>query len=514
METVNSLWNQAQQFAALGDADRAYATFARIIAVEPAHAESLLQLSYLESMRGRYRAAREFALRAAATRPRQLDTVVELLSRLRTFNEHDAFDACIARLPPLAHLPIPALLALGAQLSYFNDQSGALRFLDEAARGDPDFPPTLAARGHVLMYMGRLDQAFADLERCTRLAPALAQAWWLLSRIGVAEGRDRRIAELRRRLPSISKPDDRVLLLFALHNELDAMGLFDEAWASLDEACRIKRASIRYEPASTTALVDDLVALRLPRRAPPPDASGGPLFIVGMHRSGTSLLEDLLDRHPDVRGLGELYDFTHQMRLATDHHCRGPLDRTIVARSAGVDFAAIGRGYRANVAWRRGGARWYSDKLPSNVLNVGFIGAALPESVVLHTVRDPMETCFSALRELFSDACPYSYDQREVAHYHREYRRLIAHWQGTEAARIIDVHYDQLVGDTQTAMQAVLDAVGIPFDGAVVRPRTAERGIATASAVQVRGAIRAQARPKWESYAEWLEAMREALAGN
>ena len=268
-----------------------------------------------------------------------------------------------------------------------------------------------------------------------------------------------------------------------------------------------------YRADESRALVDALVAMPVVP-APPRDAAPGtrtPIFIVGMHRSGTTLLEQLLDGHPEVRGVGELYDFTSQMRLATDHHCRGIIDRTIVERAGGVDFDAVGAGYLADMAWRLGPERCFTDKLPSNFLNLGFILRALPHARVLHMVRDPMETCFSNLRELFSEANPYSYDQLELADFHGQYRRLMAHWRAAYPGRILDVDYAALTRDTEGVLRGVSAFCGLDFDASMLAMGQRKRGVATASAVQVRQGVVARETPKWAPYAEYLEPMRRAL---
>src|SRR5690606_268102 len=196
---------------------------------------------------------------------------------------------------------------------------------------------------------------------------------------------------------------------FGLHMVMDGLGEYRAAWDALESACRAKRGTLTHDPAATRELFDRLAAIPV-RHGGTAASPGGktPVFIVGMHRSGTSLLEQLLDASPEVRGLGELYDFTSAMRLATDHHCRGVVDATIVERSRDVDFARVGRRYLEGLAWRLGNEPVFVDKLPSNFLNIGFICRALPQARILHMVRDPMETCFSNLRELFSDANPHS----------------------------------------------------------------------------------------------------------
>ena len=177
-----------------------------------------------------------------------------------------------------------------------------------------------------------------------------------------------------------------------------------------------------------------------------------------------------------------------------------------------IDYAAIGQGYLGSIAWRTGGKPFCVDKLPSNFLNLPFIFAALPEARVLHMVRDPVETCFSNLRELFSDACPYSYDQQELAIYCRMYLRLMEHFQERFAGRFLDVSYDSLVGDTGNTLRRVTAHCGIAFDPVMLDPASRAKGVATASAVQVRGAVAPRGTARWKPYAVQLQPMLEGIA--
>ena len=230
-----------------------------------------------------------------------------------------------------------------------------------------------------------------------------------------------------------------------------------------------------------------------------------------MHRSGTTLLEQLLDRSPQVRGVGERYDFTSAMRYATDHPCRGVVDETVVGRAGDVDFAEVGRHYLASMAWRLGDEPCFVDKLPSNFLNIGFICRALPQARILHMVRDPMETCFSNLRELFSEANAYSYDQLELAGHFKQYRQLMAHWHAAWPGRILDVSYAGLVADPIAQMQRIAGFCGIDWTPAMAAPRREGQAVATASAVQVREAVSPRPIAKWMPYAGWLQLLARAL---
>ena len=511
-QNIDSLLVRAEGLAATRDFAHARQALQAAETLAPDDARAPLQLSYVESLDGRYRAAREAALRAHALRPRGDAVVQELVRRLRTFNEAGALRECMQRLPPLREVSIPLLLTFAAQLSYLNRQDEALALLDEAHRGDPDYPPTLVSRGQVLTYLGRIDEAEADLIRCVRRAPELASAWWSLSRLRRQTPESNHIDAIRTQL---SRPgrraEDVALLAFALHKEFDDLGDVPAAWQALELGCRAKRSTLRYAASETRAVVDALIAAPTPAVAERDAEGPTPIFIVGMHRSGTTLLEQLLAGHPGVAALGELYDFTSRMREATDRHCRGVIDTTVVERAGAVDFAQVGRGYLDGVAWRLEGATAFTDKLPTNFFHVGHICRALPHAKILHMRRDPMETCFSNLRELFSDANPHSYGQHELADYHAQYRRLMAHWHARFPGRVLDVDYAGLTAQPDVEMRRVAAFCKLDFTPAMLDPRGQYRGVATASAVQVREGVRARAEPKWRRYASWLEPLRTAL---
>ena len=460
-----------------------------------------------------YREARRQALLAHEAAPRQPEAILEVVQRLRPYGEALAVRGQFERLKPLKRASIPVLLRFAQVASAMNLQAEALACLDEARRGDPGFPPTLAARAQVLTYLGRIDEAAAELKNCLARAPELAQAQWQRARLREWNAGENHVEALRRELARPGrKPGELVLLLYALHKELDDLGEHDQAWETLAEACRLRRASIEYDEAENARLFDALAAL--PTQAPAPGSNQDgpvPIFVVGMHRSGTTLLEQMLARHSQVRDMGELYDFTAQMRWATDHHCRGVVDREIVERSAGVDLADVGRRYVESIGWRAQGKAFAVDKLPSNFLNLGFILQALPQARVLHMVREPMETCFSNLRELFSDANAYSYDQREQAGYFDRYRRLMDHWRERFPGRIHDVPYDALVGDSEATLRAVAAYAGFDFEPAMLRPGEGGGVAATASAAQVRGGVRKRGVARWKPYETRLEPLARRL---
>jgi len=509
---IAALGAQAEQHAAAGQFDQAIACHLRVLDLAPGRVDSLLQLSYLHSLAGHYRLAEDCLQRAQASAQATPAQLLGMIARLRTFNDIPALLAVLRRIGPPSRMPVPGLITAASHLTYANLPEQAIAYLDEARRADPDFPPTLLARAQVLMYLGRFDEAEQDIVRSQRRAPEIAQGYWLRAALG-RQTRERNGAQAITR--ELARPGrsaaDKALLEFALHKTLDDLGDYESAWQALMRGCAHKRSTLDYDPARTQRLFDALHAL-----PPLPEAPGGsdaarPVFIVGMHRSGTTLLEQMLCGSPQVKGIGELYDFTSAMRHATDHHCRGVLDEEIVRRAPAADLAAAGRRYLASTAWRLQGEACFTDKLPSNFLNVGFIAAALPQARILHMVRDPMETCFSNLRELFSEANPYSYDLRELGDFHQRYRTLMAHWHQRLPGRILNVSYARLLREPDAVMREVSAFCGIDYSADMLETESRQRGVVTASAVQVRARPQTESKPKWAPYAAPLAVLAERL---
>ena len=479
----------------------------------PQPARVWIELSYVESFLGHYRAASDAITAATRLTIHGREEMGDLIARLRTFNDAQGLRTVALGLLR-ASAPDPGLLVSSAgQLSNMNDHGLALECARKAVLVDPSGIGARMTRGQLLAQHGEIEAASADFQWCLERAPRIAPVWWALARLKRQTAGSNHVAALRGllALPGSGQADI-AHVAFALHKELDDIGEVDAAWQALDQACSAKRSTLQYSVDDTRMLVDALVAspVGISNGRVATAAGTTPIFIVGMHRSGTTLLEQLLDAHPQVHGVGELYDFTSAMRYATDHHCQGVIDPVIVARSQELDFAEVGQRYLDGMAWRLGQESHFTDKLPSNFLNTGFICQALPQAKILHMVRDPVETCFSNLRELFATANPYSYDQHELADYFIQYRRLMAHWKASYPGRILDVDYARLTADPAGTMREVATFCGLDYVPAMSDTRST-RAVSTASAVQVRDRVIRRDVPKWVPYAKYLQPLIGAL---
>ena len=504
---------RAERHALAGNWDAARAEWLGILAVAPDPADAMLSLSYVESMAGRYRAAHEWTMRAVRAAPRSVDGLLSLMRRLRTFNEAATLRGIVDALLGHPRLPPPVLVESARQLSNLNDHELAMRCAQAAVAAAPDAPPARLVHGLMLAHFARIEEAQAEFEWILARNASVAPAWWALSRLRKQTPGSNHVQQLRALLakPGLTGPD-KAAAARALHKELDDLGDVEGAWQALEVLCRTMRASVRYDAGESRALIEALMAFPPGPVLETPISAKVPIFIVGMHRSGTTLLEQLLDASPQVRGVGELNDFTSAMRYATDHQCLDVVDMTLVERARAIDFAEVGRRYLGGLAWRFGEERFFTDKLPSNFLNIGFICRALPHARILHMVRDPVETCFSNLRELFSDTTNlYSYDQVELGRYHLEYRRLMAHWHAVFPGRILDVDYARLTADPGVVMREVAAFCGIDYVDGMRSTSSSNRAVSTASSIQVRGEVTRRETPKWAPYGSHLQPLIRVL---
>jgi tetratricopeptide (TPR) repeat protein len=479
---------------------------------------ALLRSSHIELANDHYRLARDYTLRASATHPQDVSDCLSLLQQLRTFNLSTHIHEFIAHLSPVQRANAQLLHAVAAQLAYQNESARALELIDQGLALQPGSLNFLLPRAQMLVFLGRIAEAESDFHQCIRRQPNMAHAWWALSGLKRHTCDSNHVAVLRQMLaepPGNLK--DTAYLGYALHQELHDLGDIEGAAGALSLACRSQRQRHQYSRQATHSLFAELKKLPFDRSIPArtaPSAERVPIFIVGMYRSGTTLLEQLLDGHPDVVGLGEISDFITQLRYAADHWCGDVVDPEILRRAPGFDYGAIGRGYLDSVEWRcRGRHTHFIDKLPANFLNVGFILQALPEARILHTVRDPVETCFSNLREFFSDGTNlHSYDQIDLADYYNHYSDLMTHWHSLFPGRILDVEYSELTRDTQKTLRQACDFCKLPYSPSMLDLVSNTRSVSTASTVQVRGPVTALEVPKWAPYRDYLSPLIRELA--
>lgn len=339
----------------------------------------------------------------------------------------------------------------------------------------------------------------------------LAEAADLMSALGRESAA---IELLQRRLPEIEDDEGRMEIHFRLGQLLDGQGLAAEAMAHFAEGNRLKGA--RFDPGHYAGLIDRLVdafgevaIARMPRAR---HGDRRPVFIVGMPRSGTSLVEQIIASHPLAHGAGELTDIGI-LALATG--ARGDEYPESVSALGQADVDRFAHAYRQRLDALAPGAVRITDKMWQNFEFLGFIELLFPEARVIHCTRDPLDTGLSCFTQLFyGDGVAFSYDLTHIGAYYRQYRRAMSHWRNVLSLPMLDCAYETLIEDVESVTRRLLDFVGLPWDDACLRFFDNDRIVQTASHDQVRRPIYRSSVARHLRYREWLGPLERALAGD
>lgn len=413
-----------------------------------------------------------------------------------------------------------ALDAAAATAAALGDHQLALELSSRAVKAAPRETKALYNYATALWANGQLTAAAAEYGRILSITPDDHEAWLHRTQIVQATPSSNHIDALRvlaSRAPSW-RPE--VSYRYALFKELDDLARHDEAFEELNRAARLKRRHTLYSIEQDVETMDAIArafskhwAMRpMPASAP----AEAPIFIVGLPRSGTTLIERVLASHPDVAGLGELNTLTTEVMRAAKALSIAPKDRAglVWAAANEIDHAALGRRYLEQVRPLAGQKLRFTDKLPLNFLYVGLIRRALPEARIILVSRGRLDTCFSMYRTLFRDAYPFSYDMAECGLYYQAYRKLMGHWLHVFGNKIHEVRYEDLVADFEPQVRHLLHYCGLEWDANCLAFERNPQPCATASAAQVRRPLYSEGIGSWQRYARHLEPLAMALGNS
>lgn len=448
---------------------------------------------------------------AAPDDPQALCDVVESLLRI---GEVVAARECLAR-PALAHATEPAwLLRLSDFRQRLDENTESLALIERAIQAGAGGAEIQFHHGVQLYFNGRLADAESELEACVRQAPTRGRAVLALSRLRRQTEEHNHLEPIASGIARVSPGSrDHAALEFAHYKELDDLDRRDEAWDALLRGNAIMRARNPFDADAQRTYLERLTGLCDEHRVQPGESvqdGPQPIFIIGMARSGTTVLERMLGNHSDVTSAGELVDFGNQLHWAADtNHTQS---QAFLDRLPRLDLAEVGRRYLAQTQWRAKGKPFYIDKQPPNWALAGLIHAALPQAKLLHLVRDPVDLCFSNWRAFFGDTYAYSYDMAALAAYHQAYLRTMAHWHRVMPGVILDVSYSGLVGEPEAVMRKVVAHCGLEWEPGCLDMRSNPAPVATLSAAQVRTPLHARAFGEWRRYEAQLSGLARRLS--
>ena len=372
--------------------------------------------------------------------------------------------------------------------------------------------------GHALKTVGRLPEAIESYRAAAGARADFGDAYWSLANLKTYRFGEAEIALMRDQEASgTAALVDRTHLCFALGKAMEDRGEIDQSWFYYERGNALKRSESRYRPevieANTKGQIAFCTRSFFARRTGWGDARPDPIFILGLPRAGSTLIEQILASHSQVEGTQELADI---QRMALELQGRDPdLDNprypAAFTDMAEADFRRLGEKYLADTRIYRTDKPFFIDKMPNNFRHIGLIHLILPNARIIDARRDPMSCCFSNLKQLFANGQEFTYSVEDIARYYRTYLDLMRHCDEVLPGRVLRVHHEDVVADLEGSVRRMLDYCGLEFEQACVDFHKTRRSVRTPSSEQVRQPIFRDGLEQWKRYEPWLGPLKSAL---
>jgi len=491
--------------------DAAEAQLASVSALAPAHPEVLRLRALVAQIRGRHDEAASLLRRVVEARPYDALPWNNLGTSLAEGGDMNGAIVAFRRAAELAPQRAAPWFNLGRALDAAGRVDEAHAALTNALARDPAHMAARLTLARVLQFMGRVDEAEAEFRSVLSTHPDAALAWYGLSTVRTVRfnaDETRAIEEVYARADLVT--EERIGVGFALSKALEDQGRYAEAFAVLTAANATKRRTLAWDArvfTQSTRNIDAMFA-RPAATSAPPDLGKEVIFVFGLPRSGSTLVEQILAAHPSVNGANELEDLNFV--IEGESRRRGGPFPSWVPQMAPADWERLGREYLARTAQWRKDRPVFTDKGLTNWAYVGALRAMLPGARFVNTRRDPVENCLACFRQSFARELGFTYDLAEMAAFWRDYDRLMRIWQQRYPGRIHDVVHERLVAEPEAEIRALLAACGLEFDATCLRFHEVERNVRTASAAQVRQPLRADT-ARAARYGTLLDPLRAML---
>jgi tetratricopeptide (TPR) repeat protein len=448
-----------------------------------------------------YHAARYDYAQALAGRHRHVEALAQVRRLLLIEPRNPLFRA----------LEGNALIGLG-------DYAAAISLFCELREETPGNPTLHLAIGHAHKTVGHQQDAIESYRRAASVRPTFGDAYWSMANLKTYRFTDAEIAQMRAQETARSTPVvDRYHFCFALGKALEDRAQYEESFRLYERGNALKRAEIRYDPEAFERNIQrqaelctrEFFAARQGQGSP--DQS--PIFIVGLPRAGSTLIEQILASHSAVEGTKELADIPRLVQQLNGRESDGS-KRGYPAVLADLDaeqLQRLGESFIADTKIYRQGKPFFIDKMPNNFRHIGLIHLILPNAKIIDARREPMACCFSNFKQLFASGQEFTYALEDIGRYYRTYVELMAHWDSVLPDRILRVQHEAVVDDLETNVRRIIEFCGLDFEPQCVEFYKTERSIRTASSEQVRQPIFKEGLDRWRNFEAWLGPLRSAL---
>jgi tetratricopeptide (TPR) repeat protein len=402
------------------------------------------------------------------------------------------------------------------------DHARAVTLYQDLLRDAPPRSPSAAelhlSFAHSLKTLGRRTEAIDEYRAAARELADFGDAYWSLANLKTYRFTDAELISMRAaEAEPLTRPIDRYHLCFALGKAYEDRGEYAESWRCYERGNALKRAESRYRPEviELNTATQKAVCTRdfFEQRTGFGAASTAPIFVVGLPRSGSTLIEQILASHSAVEGTQELADIPRYVLelQGRERDFESPRYPGVLAQLPAAEFLRFADKYLDDTRVYRTGRPRFIDKMPNNFRHIGLIHLMFPNAKIIDARREPMACCFGNLKQLFARGQEFAYSFEDIGRYYRTYLELMEHWDAALPGRVLRVHHEEVVDDLERNVRLILDFCGLPFERSCVEFHRTERSIRTASSEQVRQPIFREGLDRWRNFEPWLGPLREVL---
>ncbi|MBJ89965.1 MAG: hypothetical protein CMO98_08920 [Woeseia sp.] len=512
------LLREAEALSRDGNSQKAEQLCDIVLEREPENIGAFRVLALAAHEDKRYIIAEAFLKRVCRLQPDDVRAVSDLAKFLEN---RGRYRESIAYLEPIARrLPEnPDIqLLFGNMLGIVGRVDDALGAYDRCLEAEPNDPSALIGRGHMLRIVGRTDEALASYRHCTSVNPEFGAAWWYLASLPKHEMTEEEIVVMQDQLTADLLSDDaKIGLHFALARTYEQRKDFQTAWTHYEQGNKKKRELVNYDPVKTETdqkkIRDTFTSDKLQDASNREHFAETPIFILGMPRSGSTLIEQILSSHSSVEGGGELpYIMLIASRIVEKNE--GSLHYTENINELGQEeLDEFGQAYLQLASTHNPESKaFFTDKMPANFPHAGLIHMLFPQAKIIDARRHPVATCLANYRQLYAQGKNQSYDLTELGEYYLEYIKMMDHWDTVMPGVVLRVDYEDMVRDIDSQVARILDHCGLPFEQSCLDFHKSERSVNTASSEQVREPIYDSALDFWRNYELYLNELSEILS--
>ena len=487
-----------------------------ILRDDPTNVTATRALGSIALEEGRYKLATRLLRNAVKLAPDYFAAWVDLSRALTEFEQFDDARDAVAELIKLeGSLAYPYVL-LGNLESKVGDYEAAVTAFEAALNRQADNGGALAGLGHALKTVGRQEQAIDRYRSCVQRYPTFGEAWWSLANLKTFRFSDDEVAVMEQHVDEERLGDEtRVNINFALGKAYEDRGDYDKAFHRYDMGNQLRRPHEVYDPVQNEALHDQIIEMITPQfieeNASHAEQRNDPIFIVGLPRSGSTLIEQILASHSQVDGTHELPDLPRVIRTINQWQIHGKGYPVAVPLLEPVHIKELGKQYLDATQRYRKGASRFTDKMPNNFSMVGLLALILPNAKIINARRHPLDSCMGSYKQLFYRGQSFTYDLVELGEYYLDYQRIMDHWHKVLPGRVLDVHYENMVANQDDETRRLIEFCDLPWEDACLRFYETDRAVNTASSEQVRQPIYSKSINSWRRFESHLGPLVEVL---